>query len=183
MKAIVLSGPPAVGKTTAAHILSERLGLPVVGGGDILKEMAQDRGYKVNAADWWDTDEGIRFLKEREANSDFDKEADRRLALKIHGGNVIITSYTAPWIARDGFKVWLSGTDKNRAKRMSARDNESVEKCAKVIEIRDKENAKHYKSLYNIDFDIDTKPFDLVIDTNNITAEEVADIIIKKLKE
>ncbi len=183
MEAIIISGLPAVGKTTAATIIGHKLGLPVMGGGDILREMAIDRGYTATGEHWWDTTEGIKFIRERQANSVLDKEADKRLAEKIDAGNVVITSYTAPWIAKTCFKVWLIGSIEKRAERMAKRDGVSVESCIKVTKVRDAENRKLYLKLYNIYFGVDTKPFDMVVDTNAKTAEEVAEIVIKKLKE
>ena len=179
MEAIVLSGFSAVGKTTAAKIIADRLGLKVVGGGDILREMAEDRGYHPQGEDWWDTEEGIRFAKERDTNPDFDKEADERLVRKIAKGDIVVTSYTTPWITDKGFKVWLKGTPECRAERMTARDKTDLQECIRVINIRDKENIRLYKSLYNIDFGTDLRPFDLVIETDNKTPEEVAELIIK----
>jgi CMP/dCMP kinase len=183
MEAIILSGLPAAGKTTVAEIISKRLGFKVTGGGDILKEMATDRGYKVTGMDWWDTPDGVKFLREREGNPEFDKEADRRLAQKIEGGNIVVTSYTAPWITKKGFKVWLDGSVKNRTERMAKRDGTAFGEMSHVIKIRDMENKRLYKNLYNIDFGVDKTPFSLIVDTNSITAEEVADIIIKRYKE
>lgn len=183
MEAIILSGLPAAGKTTVAEIISNKLGFKVTGGGDILKEMATDRGYKVTGMDWWDTPDGVKFLREREGNPEFDKEADKRLAEKIALGNIVVTSYTAPWITDDGFKVWLEGSVQHRTERMAKRDGTKFGDMSQVIKIRDAENKRLYKSLYNIDFGVDKTPFDLIVDTNNITAEKVADIIIKKYEE
>ena len=42
MNAIIVSGMPAVGKTTVSKLLGDALGLKVVGGGDVLKEMAAE---------------------------------------------------------------------------------------------------------------------------------------------
>ena len=39
--------------------------LTLVGGGDILKEIAHEEGYNATGDDWWDTAEGMKFLKER----------------------------------------------------------------------------------------------------------------------
>jgi CMP/dCMP kinase len=44
---IVISGWPAVGKTTIACRLAEEFGSTMYNGGDILKMLAQDKGYSV----------------------------------------------------------------------------------------------------------------------------------------
>lgn len=183
MEALILSGPPAVGKTTVSNILSAKLGMPIIGGTDILKEMAASRGYKMSGDDWWDTAEGMRFVKERETNPDFDREADKRLLEKIERGNVIITSYTAPWLSKKGFKVWLESTEANRAKRMSQRDGSTQEHALKTLRKREEENIKIYQKLYNIEFGKDKSVFALVVDTDNKSAEAVAEIIAEKFME
>ncbi len=183
MKAIIISGMPAAGKTTVAGILSAELSMPSIGGGDILKEMAVDRGYKPGGENWWDTPDGIRFLKERETNSEFDKEADARLLEKISMGDIIVTSYTAPWISSEGFKVWLQADEKNRAQRMAKRDSTTLTETLRTTRIRDDENYKLYKKLYNMEFGRDTVPFDMVVDTESITAQEAADQITAELKK
>ena len=45
MEAIIISGKPAAGKTTVAQIIAERLHIKTIGGGDILKELALERGF------------------------------------------------------------------------------------------------------------------------------------------
>jgi len=182
MEAIILTGKPAAGKTTVAKIIADRLGISAIGGGDILKEMAAERGYTISGEGWWDTEEGIKFLKEREGNPNFDNEADRRLIKRIEAGSIVVTSWTAAWISKAGFKVWLEGSERTRAQRMEKRDNMSFEKSMDVLKIRDRENLSLYKKIYKIDIWSDKTPFDLIIDTNSKTPEQIADIIIKEFK-
>ncbi len=183
MQAIIICGLPAAGKTTVANIIAQKLGLKVVGGGDILMELAIDQGYDAHGLSWWDSKEGIEFMKQREKDTEFDKEADKKLGGKIEAGNVVITSYTAPWIAKKGYKVWLVASLENRAKRMSARDGSSIKECMRIAQIRDTENSKHYKAMYNIDLGNDMSPFNLIIDTNDKEPEQVAELIIDRINK
>lgn len=180
MQALILCGMPAAGKTAAANIISQKLHIEALGIGDMLKEMALERGYKVTGEGWWDTPDGIKFLEERKGNSDFDKEADRRLLQKIEKGNIVVTSYTAPWISKKGIKCWLDATPETRAKRMSVRDGMSIEKAIEVVRIRDRENYQLYKKMYGIELGKDMKPFNIIVDANTITPEQVAEEIIKE---
>lgn len=183
MEALILCGMPAAGKTVTANAIAKKLRVEVIGGGDILKEMAEARGYRVTGEGWWDTPEGMRFLKERQGNPGFDKEADRRLLEKIGRGNIVITSYTAPWISKKGIKCWLEATQETRAKRMAKRDGMSVEKARVVVRERDKENFDLYKKLYGIELGKDMKPFNIIVDVNNKTPEQTADEIISEAKK
>ena len=54
-KSIVISGPPAVGKTTVAKGLAKEFNLQYLSGGDVLKEMAKEQGFDSDGDDWWDT--------------------------------------------------------------------------------------------------------------------------------
>lgn len=179
MRAIIVSGMPAVGKTTVSRLVADSLGVPVVGGGDVLKEMAVEEGYTPGGEDWWDTAEGMKFLQERKRTSGFDKEVDARLIRKAARGDVVITSYPVPWLTPEGIKVWLTGDVRRRAERMARRDRISVSKCRAVLSVRDRENYALYKNLYAIEFGKDLKPFDLVIDTNTIAESMVAEIVVR----
>ena len=44
IKSIIVSGPPAIGKTTIAKGLAKEFGLLCVSGGDVLKELAKEEG-------------------------------------------------------------------------------------------------------------------------------------------
>jgi cytidylate kinase len=178
MDAIIVSGMPAVGKTTVSRMVADRLSLRAMGGGDVLKEMAVEEGYTPGGDDWWDTQEGMRFLQERKRSASFDKEVDERLLQKARKGNVVITSYTLPWLSDCGVSVWLSGSVSSRAKRMARRDHVEEAKCRKVLAVRDFENYKLYKRMYQIDFGKDLKPFDLVIETDFIDESRVASVIL-----
>jgi cytidylate kinase len=165
---------PAVGKTTVAKMIASKLGVPLVGGGDILKEIALEQGYRATGEDWWDTTEGMKFLETRKGSSKFDKEVDARLLKKVDKGNVVITSYTVPWLTKKGIKIWLSGTPASRSVRMARRDSSTAEESLRIISKRDEENYGLYKKLYNIEFGRDLSPFQLVVGTDGVAAEKVA---------
>jgi cytidylate kinase len=182
MKAIIISGMPAVGKTTVSRLVAEKLKIPMVGGGDVLKEMAVEEGYTPGGEDWWDRGEGMKFLRQRKRSPDFDKEVDARLLQKTRKGDVVITSYPVPWLTSYGLKVWLLGSVRSRAVRMARRDGLPVSRCKKVLFIRDEENYKLYKKIYGIEFGRDLRPFDLVVETDGIDEGKVAQIVIQYVK-
>lgn len=182
MDAIIVSGMPAVGKTTVAKIVGESLRLKVVGGGDVLKEMAIEEGFSPGGEDWWDTEGGIQFLHQRKSSSSFDRDVDERLLKKAKEGNVVITSYTLPWLSDYGVKIWLSGGVASRARRMSKRDHVRVDRCKEIVAIRDKDNYAIYRKIYGIDFGGDLKPFHLIIDTDEIDEGNVGKIVLEFVK-
>ena len=184
IKSIIISGPPAVGKTTIAKAIAEEFGLTHLSGGDILKEIAEEQGFKTGGDDWWDTQEGMNFLSQRQENSEFDKNVDEKLKKHFLDGNVVITSYTLPWLVEGGIKIWLEGSKENSAQRMTTRDNLSKDSALEIVQKRYQENKKIYKVLYGFEFGEDLSVFDKVIETDGLDASQVLDIaktVVRKL--
>ncbi len=182
-KSVIISGPPAIGKTTVAKGLAKEFDLTYLGGGDILKEIAKEQGFKTGGDDWWDTSEGMRFLNQRSENPEFDKKVDNKLKEIFLKGNVVITSYTLPWLVDDGIKIWLAGTLENSAKRMKTRDNMDEKNALEIVKMRYEENKKLYKKLYNFDFGENLSIFDKIIDTDELDAKKVLEIAKSTVKE
>ena len=176
LKSIIISGPPAIGKTTVAKGLAEEFDLVHLSGGDILKELAKDKGFDTKRNDWWDTQEGMNFLIERQENSEFDKNVDDKLKKLFSKGNVVITSYTLPWLVDGGVKIWLSGSKKNSIQRMTIRDNLSETDALEIVQKRYNENKIIYKTLYGFEFGEDLSVFDKIIETDNLNAKQVLEI-------
>jgi CMP/dCMP kinase len=176
---IVISGWPAVGKTTIAENLAKDFNLKLWNGGDILKMMAYERGYSSSLNhDWWDTEEAAKFMKERNDNPNFDREVDNRLIELVKEGNVVITSYTLPWISDATINFWLQGSVDNRSKRMSMRDKIDINTAKKIVQRRDVENKLIYQKLYQFEFGEKLDVFDFVMNTDILSLESL--IIISK---
>ncbi len=182
-KSIVISGPPAVGKTTVAKGLAEEFQLQYLSGGDVLKEMASEHGFDSKGDDWWDTQEGMEFLTQREQNSEFDKKLDEKLSILFNQGGMVITSYTLPWLIKDGIRIWLEGSHESSTNRMQSRDNMSSEDAYKITKERFDKNKALYKKLYNFDFGEDKSVFDLIINTDNLTAQQVIDVTTETVRK
>ena len=174
-KSVVVSGPPAIGKTTVAKGLASEFNLTHLSGGDILKEFANEQGFSSTGDDWWDTEEGMKFLDQRKNNPEFDKKVDDKLKILFQSGGVVITSYTLPWIVDGGIKIWLAGDVKNSAKRMQSRDNLTELDALNVVQKRFSENKIIYKDLYDFEFGEDLSVFDRIIETDGLNAQQVLD--------
>jgi CMP/dCMP kinase len=176
---IVISGWPAVGKTTIAENLAKDFNLKLWNGGDILKMMAYERGYSSSLNhDWWDTEEAAKFMRERNNNPNFDREVDNRLIELVKEGNVVITSYTLPWISDATINFWLQGSVDNRSKRMSMRDKIDINIAKKIVQRRDVENKLIYQKLYQFEFGEKLDVFDFAMNTDILSLESL--IIISK---
>jgi CMP/dCMP kinase len=182
---IVISGWPAVGKTTIAGKLAEEFGLVMYNGGDILKMLAAEKGYSTSRDDWWDTDEAKKFMRERKSDPSFDKKVDKKLGEIVRKGGAVITSYTLPWLVKEEsvIKLWLRGSTDNRAKRMANRDDIGFAEAKKIIALRDEENKKIYHKLYGFTFGEDLTVFDYVLNTDRLPLAsliEISKLIVRR---
>ena len=185
LNSIVISGWPAVGKTTIATALAREFSYKHFNGGDVLKLLAAEKGYKVSGNNWWDTEEAKNFMIERESNSYFDIEVDRKLVELVRMGKVVVTSYTLPWLVPESIKIWLKGSRSNRIKRMAKRDNLDLNQARDIIQQRDNNNVLIYQNLYGYEFGKDLSVFDFVLDTDLLDLESVLLIsktIVKNLR-
>ena len=66
---IVISGWPAVGKTTIATELAKEFRLEIYNGGDILKMLAGEHGYSISGKDWWDTEDAKNIINLRDEDN------------------------------------------------------------------------------------------------------------------
>lgn len=181
---IVVSGPPAVGKTTLAKALAGEFGLQYVSGGDVLKVMAEGRGFATGGDDWWDTQDGMNFLRERERDHGFDRTLDAMLLDRFAGGGVAVTSYTLPWLAKSGgIKIWLDASHESSMRRMQARDGVTPQDAYRITGERYDKNRALYKKMYGFDFGADGNIFDLIINTDDLTIGQVADLARKTVLE
>ena len=185
---IVISGWPAVGKTTIACKLAEEFDIVMYNGGDILKMLAEeDKGYSVKRDDWWDTIEAKKFMEKRKSDPSFDKKVDKKLIEIVKKGGTVITSYTLPWLVVDEsviiIKFWLRGSSENRAKRMANRDGISFAEARRITKLRDEENKRIYYRLYGFRFGEDLTVFDYVLNTDRLSLDalvEISKLIVRR---
>jgi len=170
---ICVCGMTGCGKSTVAKKLAEKYAFRYLSGGNALKALALEAGYKPAETGWWETGEGMRFLQQRMEDSEFDKRVDERLVELAEQGNVVLDSWTMPWLLKKGFKVWLEASPEVRARRVARRDGIGVEKASKVLKEKDERTRMIYRSLYGFDLGNDFSPFNLILDTNELGIDEV----------
>ena len=174
---ICICGMAGSGKSTLAKRLAEKYGLKYYSGGDALKTVAIEKGYKPMERGWWESTEGLRFLENRMKDFNFDKTVDKKLMEIAEKGNVILDSWTMPWLLKEGFKVWLEASLEERAKRIARRDRISVDQALKALKVKEEKTKAIYKKLYGFSLGEDLTPFHLILDTNNLNIEEIFQIL------
>lgn len=174
---IIISGLPGCGKSTIAKIISERFGFKRVSGGDALKELAIEKGFKPGGKDWWESPDGDRFLNLRYQDNSFDTEVDRKLIEMGKKGNIILDGWVMPWLFEGGFKIWLEADRKTRAGRIAERDQINSDVAMKLFAEREEKSYLIYKNMYNIEFGKDFSPFDITLRVDNLSPKQIANIL------
>jgi len=91
---------------------------------------------------------GLQFLKERVKDPKFDKTVDDKLLEQAKLGNVLLDSWTMPWLLEGGFKIWLAASLEKRATRVSERDQITVKEAYAMLEEKEGNTKAIYKSIY-----------------------------------
>lgn len=175
MARITISGHPGSGTSTLATTLAQKTGWDRLNGGDIFREEAANREIEL--------EEFSRLCLEDDT---VDRMLDEILQNRIDkpNGPEIVESRLAGWWAfrsgTDCVRVWLEVAEMERARRLYGREGGDVEtQQAKGRERMEADNAR-YQRLYEINMS-DMTPYSLVIDSENLTPDEVLKITIDTL--
>jgi cytidylate kinase len=174
---VCISGMAGTGKSTLAKKLARKYKLRYFSGGDALKALAADEGYSVSGRGWWESPEGLSFLKKREKNLNFDKAVDDKLLEYGRRGDVLLDSWTMPWLLKTGFKIWLLASLEKRAERVAKRDKITVTEALRTLKEKEARTKAIFKKLYGFALGEDFAPFHLVLDTDNMKAEDVFEVL------
>jgi len=145
---LCISGMAGTGKSTLSKKIARKYNLKCYSGGDALKELAKEAGYEITGEGWWESPDGLRFLETRVKDQQFDKEVDSKLLGYAKLGNVLLDSWTMPWLLKDGFKIWLMASLDKRAARVAERDKMTVDQAYAVLREKEAQTKAIYEKLY-----------------------------------
>ncbi len=171
---MTISGPIGSGKSTVGRILSGKLGLEFFSGGYFFREQADSMGMTVE-----------EFNIYAEAHDDVDRQLDGLIEnfLRTHD-NVVVESRLSGWICHrsgiEAFKIFLSASLDVRYGRIAKREGDQPDLREKMIE-RENSEIKRYLHYYGIDYS-DTSIYDMVINSDDMDAEEVAGVIYDRVR-
>jgi cytidylate kinase len=174
---VCISGMAGTGKSTLAKKLAKKYELRYYSGGDALKALAAEEGYDSSSRGWWESPEGLSFLEKREKNLKFDKTVDHKLLEYAQQGRVLLDSWTMPWLLKTGFKIWLAASIEQRAERIAKRDKIPIKEALHVLKEKEARTKTIYKKLYGFTLGEDFEPFNLVLDTDNLNAGDVFQVL------
>jgi cytidylate kinase len=180
---ICICGMAGSGKSTLAKKISQRYSLEYFSGGDALMALALEEGYHPLDRGWWESSEGMRFLEKRGKDPRFDRTVDKKLLEVARKGNVVLDSWTMPWLLGKGFKMWLEASAEKRAERIAGRDKISFKDALEALKRKEEQTKRIYREMYGFSLGDDLDPFNFILDTETLTAEEVFQVLCVVIDE
>ena len=166
---ITLAGTPGSGKSTIRKMLANRYELEVKATGDFMREAAKRHGYS----------DITKFLVEFvSSNPQVDREVDeeQRQFGSTHS-HFVLDAHLGFHFVQDSFKICLTCSFEEAGRRIfeakrQTEDATTVEEAIETSRQRRATMRRNFMELYQVDID-DFKQFDLVLDTTQLTSEEV----------
>lgn len=169
MVRVTISGTPGSGKTTVAKILSQKKNLLYVYSGDIFRNLAKQYDMSLE-----------EFGKYCQTHPEVDKELDDKQLQFLQQDNILVEGRLAGWLAHNhkipAIKVFITADEPIRAQRIAQREGGASNKQKRQLQQRQDSEAQRYKTYYDIDI-TDVSIYDLVVDSSEKTAEQIAEMI------
>lgn len=178
-KIITLSGMLGSGKSTVAKLLATRLGYEYYSTGNAQREIAKRRGLTT-----------LELNQAAETDPTIDNEIDDvfRHFNSVPNKSIVIDSRLAFFFVPSSIKIKLNVDTQiagerifNDKKRTGENTYATVQDAIATLIKRRSLEVERFKRIYHVDIDNDEN-FDYVIDTTNLSAEEIAEKIIHKFK-
>ena len=124
----------------------------------------------------------LEFGTFAEGNTEIDKEIDKRQAkIAEESENLIVEGRLSAHFVEADLKIWMYAPFNVRVSRICEREDKSTETAKFEIKKREESEATRYLDIYNININ-EYEIYDLMLNTDKFSPEELADIILKTLK-
>lgn len=179
-KIIAITGNIAGGKSKVVDAIAKKLNMDTYSASKSFRELARVHNMDITT-----------FNEYIEKNPEIDSKIDNAMIeyLQNHD-NLVMDSRLAWFFEKDAFKVFVTVDLEVAAKRLvldsinrNIEDKYNTIDEAKIAIIKRQNYEKdRYKKEYGIDI-LDYSNYDLVVDSTNLSVDEITKIIIEKYKE
>ncbi len=187
-KRIVIFGFSGSGKSTIADMVGKKYGLRVIHPSSILRNLLEHKKVDLNKTKagkgFWESESGMKLFKDRlKDKKPMDMISDTLLVKELSKGNIVMDSWSMPWLHKLGIKIYLKGSLSERAKRVAKRSKITVQEALGAVKTKDNETRKIFKRVYGFDIKKDLQVFNLIVDTTNIDLKQVFNKVSNYLNE
>lgn len=167
---IAISGKSGCGNTTVSTMLSNVLGIKLIN--FTFRQLAVEKGLSL-----------AELIEKAKTDDSYDIAVDTRQVEMARSESCVLGSRLAIWMLKEAdLKVYLAADDDVRARRILNRESGDLEEIKAFTSMRDSEDSKRYKKLYNIDNN-DWSFVDLAINTALYTPDQIVGQILAKAVE
>ncbi|MEX1064176.1 MAG: AAA family ATPase [Candidatus Paceibacterota bacterium] len=176
MAVIRVSGNPGSGKTTVSKRLAEFLGYEYTYTGGIFRDMAKEHNLSIED-----------FYHKLKTDEELERSVDtRQVKLMSQQDNLVVEGRMAPFQACpfETINIFIKVEPVEGARRQTMRPenrDHTLESMMKLSKERVDNEKKRYYYLYKIANHLDEDKFDIVVDTTNLSPEQVFEEIVSKL--
>ena len=174
---VTISGHPGSGTSTLVEGLCKALNWSKLNGGQVFREMAEERGVSLE-----------EFGQQCMDDDSVDQALDRLLVetMLSNDSPEIVESRLAGWWAyKKGLqcpRVWIDVSERVRSERVVNREGGTVEEQMILIRERMEYDESRYFDYYDIDIN-SHDPYTCVIESDDMSAEDVLAHVLRHLEE
>lgn len=166
---VAISGKSGCGNTTVSTLLSEKLGVKLIN--YTFRQLAQEKGLTLE-----------QVIQNAKTDDSYDKYVDTHQVELAKKESCVLGSRLAIWMLKEAdLKVYLLASDDLRAGRILNREGGDLQKIKEFTAMRDSEDTRRYKQLYDIDNNAYEGVADIIIDTSKSGPEGIVESIIAEL--
>jgi len=175
MVVVVLSGLPGCGSSSIGKALASELGVEFFSAGKKYKSFGKGENETEKAIDFLGSEEGTSLP----ANKSID-DMQIELARK---GDIVIDAKAGIHFLRDiaDLKVWLRANFDVRVKRVAMRERWSFDEAVRKLKEKEKLEKELFMKVYDIDYLLQERDADLILDVSSVDVEDVVGRILEKL--
>ncbi len=167
---VAISGKSGCGNTTVSTLLAKTLGISLIN--YTFRQLAEEKGLSLP-----------EVLEKAKGDDFYDKYVDNHQVELARKESCVLGSRLAIWMLKEAdAKVYLLASDELRASRILKREGGDLQQIKDFTAMRDAEDTKRYKKLYDIDNNDYQSTANIIIDTSCNIPEQIVEKILEELK-